>query len=154
MLFVTSADVVWNVIAVDLVATFVMFAMMIGLVRVYIRVIAVPKGILLPIITLCCIVGVYSLNNTMFDVWTMLAFGVLGFFMERGGFALGPFVIGYVLAPIAESSLREGLMITDGKILPLFTDPLSAIMLAIAAFMLVWQIRSEYKRRRVPAATV
>lgn len=143
LLFSTNPDIVWNVIAVDLVATFVMFALMLGLIRFYVRVSTIPKTYLLPLIMVFCVVGVFSLNNTMFDVWTMLGFGVVGFLMERAGFSLGPFVIGYVLAKVAEAKLRQGLMFTDGDITPLFTDPLSAGMLLIALGLLVWSIHAE-----------
>lgn len=147
LMFSSNPDIVWNVIAVDLVATFVMFALMLGLVRFYIRVTAIPKKYLLPVIMVFCVVGVYSLNNTMFDIWTMLGFGVIGFLLERAGFSLGSFVIGYVLAKVAEAKLRQGLMFTDGDISPLFTSPLSASLLAIAVVLLLWSLRSERSRK-------
>lgn len=152
LLFSTHPDLVWNVIAVDLVATFVMFALMLGLIRFYVRVASIPKYVLLPVITVFCVVGVYSLNNTMFDVWTMLGFGIVGFLMERAGFSLGPFVIGYVLAKVAEVKLRQGLMYTDGDITPLFIDPLSLVMLLIALVLVVFSLGTERKRRRARAA--
>lgn len=147
LMFATNPEIVWNVIAVDLIATFVMFALMLGLVRFYIRVASIPKHFLLPAIMVCCVVGVYSLNNTMFDVWTMLGFGVIGFLMERAGFSLGPFVIGYVLAKVAEAKLRQGLMFSGGDISPLFFSPLSASLLLIAVALLVWSLASERKRK-------
>ncbi|MEM7461922.1 MAG: tripartite tricarboxylate transporter permease [Pseudomonadota bacterium] len=150
LMFSSNPEIVWNVIAVDLVATFVMFALMLGLVRFYIRVAGVPKQYLLPVIMVCCVVGVYSLNNTMFDVWTMLGFGVVGFILERAGFSLGPFVIGYVLAKVAEAKLRQGLMFTDGDILPLFTSPLSATLLLVAVVLLVWSLLTERRRKNSP----
>ncbi|MCE2523698.1 MAG: tripartite tricarboxylate transporter permease [Rhodobacteraceae bacterium] len=152
LLFSTNPEIVWNVIGVYFVATFVMFTLMLGLIRFYVRISVIPKSYLLPVITVCCVVGVYSLNNTMFDVWTMLGFGVIGFLLERAGFNLGPFVIGYVLAKVAEAKLRQGLMFTDGDITPLFTDPLSVAMLLIALLLLVWSLSVE--RRRTRSATV
>lgn len=148
LMFTTNPDIVWNVIAVDLVATIVMFALMLGLVRFYIKVTSIPKHYLLPVIMVFCVVGVYSLNNTMFDVWTMLGFGIIGFFMERAGFSLGPFVIGYVLAKVAEAKLRQGLMFTDGDYTPMFTSPLSASLLIIAVVLLIWSLRSESRRKK------
>lgn len=148
LLFTTNPEIVWNVIGVDLVATFVMFALMLGLVRFYVRVSTIPKVYLLPLIMVFCVVGVFSLNNTMFDVWTMLGFGVLGFLMERAGYSLGPFVIGFVLARVAEVKLRQGLQFSDGDIAPLFTDPLSLLLLLIALALFVWSLRAERKRSR------
>lgn len=148
-LFSTNPEIVWNVIGVDLVATFVMFVLMLGLVRFYVRVAVVPKVYLLPLIMVFCIVGVFSLNNTMFDVWTMLGFGVVGFLMERAGFSLGPFVIGFVLAKVAEAKLRQGLQFTDGDISPLFTEPLSLALQLVALALLIWSLRAELKRARL-----
>ena len=147
LLFTTNPDIVWNVIGVYFVATFVMFALMLGLIRLYVRVSMIPKSYLLPVIMTFCVVGVFSLNNTMFDVWTMLVFGVIGFLLERAGFNLGPFVIGFVLAKVAEAKLRQGLMFTGGDIMPLFTEPLSLGMLVVALLLLVWSLRAEHRRK-------
>ena len=149
LLFATNPDIVWNVIGVYFVATFVMFGLMLGLIRFYVRVSLIPKSYLLPVIMVFCVVGVFSLNNTMFDVWTMLVFGVIGFLLERAGFNLGPFVIGFVLAKVAEAKLRQGLMFTGGDIMPLFTEPLSLGMLVVALALLVWSLWAE--RRRKPS---
>ena len=75
----------------------------------------------MPVVMVFCIIGAFALDNTMFDVWVMLIFGAVGFFMERAGVPLGPFVIGLVLAPLGEEKLRSGLMMTAGGIEPLFT---------------------------------
>ena len=147
LLFTTNPDIVWNVIGVYFVATFVMFGLMLGLIRLYVRVSTIPKSYLLPVIMVFCIVGVFSLNNTMFDVWTMLIFGVIGFLLERAGFNLGPFVIGFVLAKVAEAKLRQGLMFTGGDIMPLFTEPLSLGMLFVALALLVWSLWAEHRRK-------
>lgn len=149
LLFTTNPDIVWNVIGVYFVATFVMFGLMLGLIRLYVRISTIPKSYLLPVIMVFCVVGVFSLNNTMFDVWTMLFFGVIGFLLERAGFNLGPFVIGFVLAKVAEAKLRQGLMFTGGDIMPLFTEPLSLGMLVVALALLVWSLWAE--RRRTPS---
>lgn len=147
LLFTTNPDIVWNVIGVYFVATFVMFGLMLGLIRLYVRVSMIPKAYLLPVIMVFCVVGVFSLNNTMFDVWTMLVFGVIGFLLERAGFNLGPFVIGFVLAKVAEAKLRQGLMFTGGDIMPLFTEPLSLGMLVVALVLLVWSLWAEHRRK-------
>ncbi|MDE0114465.1 MAG: tripartite tricarboxylate transporter permease [Albidovulum sp.] len=147
LLFETNPDIVWNVIGVYFVATFVMFGLMLGLIRLYVSISVIPKSYLLPAIMVFCVVGVYTLNNTMFDVSTMLLFGIVGFLLERAGFNLGPFVIGYVLAKVAEAKLRQGLMFTDGDISPLFLEPLSAGMLLAAFALLVWSLWAERRRR-------
>jgi len=95
-----------------------------------------------------CVVGVFASNSRMFEVWEMLAFGALGFAMERAKMPLGPFVIGFILAPLAESKLRSGLMMTAGDWTPIFTRPLPAIFLAISVVLLVWPFWREWRAKR------
>ncbi|MCF3936680.1 tripartite tricarboxylate transporter permease [Acuticoccus sp. M5D2P5] len=155
-LFITNGDVVWAMIATALVANVVMFLAMMGSVRLVARIMYVPRTFLLPVILVFCIIGTFALDNTMFDVWVMLIFGVVGYAMERAGFPLGPFVIGFVLAPLMEEKLRSGLMMTAGSIEPIFTRPLSltfliiAILLLLTPFFRVW--REGRARRRAATA--
>jgi len=136
-LFLTNADVVWAMIAACLVANVLMYIVMMGSVKVVAQVMYVPRTFLLPVILVFCIVGAFALDNTMFDVWVMLGFGVIGFAMEKAGFPLGPFVIGFVLAPLMEEKLRSGLMMTAGSLEPLYTRPLPIIFMTIALALLV-----------------
>jgi putative tricarboxylic transport membrane protein len=146
-LFLTNADVVWAMIAACLVGNIVMFVFMMGSVGFVSRIMYVPRTYLLPVILVFCIVGAFALDNTMFDVWVMLAFGVLGFAMERAGFPLGPFVIGFVLAPLMEEKLRSGLMMTAGSIAPIFTRPLPLIFLLISVALLLTPLWRSWRRR-------
>jgi len=99
-----------------------------------------PQWLLLPIILTFCVVGTYSLGNRMFDVWVMVGFGGLGFMMDRYAIPLAPFVIGFVLAPLAEENLSAGLMASGGSILPLFTRPLSMTFVVLSGLLLFWPL--------------
>ena len=112
------------------------------------RVLDVPRQFVLPLIMVFCVVGVFASSNRMFDVWIMLGFGLLGFLMERGGLPLGPFVIGFILAPIAESRLRQGLMMTDGSYSPLFTQPLTLSLMVLSVILLFWPFIRGMRRPR------
>ena len=107
-LFLTNADVVWAMIAACLVANLLMYLMMTGMVGFVARLMFVPRAFILPVVMVFCVIGAYALDNTMFDVWVMLAFGLVGFFLERARVPLGPFVIGFVLAPLGrgQAALR------------------------------------------------
>ncbi|MGI9334014.1 MAG: tripartite tricarboxylate transporter permease [Gammaproteobacteria bacterium] len=146
-LFITNADIVWAMIAACLVANVLMFVMMTASVGWISKLMYLPRTYLLPVVIVFCVIGSFALNNTMFDVWVMLIFGVIGFAMERARYPLGPFVIGFVLAPLGEAKLRSGLMMTAGGIEPLFTRPLSAIFLGVAIVLLAWPFVSEWRRR-------
>ncbi len=153
-LFLTNADVVWAMIAACLVANLLMYLMMTGMVGLVARLMFVPRAFILPVVMVFCVIGAYALDNTMFDVWVMLAFGIVGFGLERARVPLGPFVIGFVLAPLAEAKLRSGLMMTAGSLTPILTRPLSLTFLLIAVVLLVWPLYGEWRRRRAPAAGV
>jgi len=85
-----------------------------------------------------CVVGSYALLNRMFDVWVMLAFGAVGFLMESTKIPLAPFVIGFILAPIAELKLGTGLQESGGSYWPLVTSPFALTFCLIAAGLLIW----------------
>jgi putative tricarboxylic transport membrane protein len=109
-----------------------------------------PRAYLLPLILMFCILGAFALNNRMFDVGVVLAFGVVGFVMERSGIPLGPFVIGVVLAPIAEFHLRSGLMGSAGSWMPLLTRPLACAFLVISILLVLWPIVTDLRSRWRP----
>lgn len=146
-LFLTNGDIVWGMIAAALLANILMFVMMTSSVRYIARLIYLPRAFVLPVVTMFCVIGSYALNNTMFDVWVMLGFGLLGFLLERAKIPLGPFVIGFVLAPLGEEKLRSGLMMTAGDITPVFTRPFSALFLVFAALLLAWPLISAWRKR-------
>jgi putative tricarboxylic transport membrane protein len=146
-LFITNGDIVWAMIAACLVANILMFFMMMCSVSYISRLMYMPRTFVLPIVMVFCVIGSYALNNTMFDVWVMLIFGVIGFAMERARMPLGPFVIGFVLAPLGEAKLRSGLMMTAGSVEPMFTRPLSLLFLVIAVMLLVWSLYAELRQR-------
>lgn len=147
LLFTRNVDLVYIIIGACLTSTIAMYVLMKVLTPLLRRVLEVPKHYVLPIILVFCVVGVFASNSRMFEVYVMLAFGVLGFGMERAGFPLGPFVIGFILAPLAESKFRSGLMMTDGDVMPLFTQPLSLSFLLISLGLLLWPFWSERSRR-------
>jgi putative tricarboxylic transport membrane protein len=138
----------YTIISTHLIANFMMLAVMLVSVKWISKLILVPTAYLMPVILMFCLVGAYSLQNQPFDVWVTLAFGVLGFVLEKIKVPLAPFVIGFILAGLAESELRSGLMASAGSIEPLFTRPISAGFLAVSLFMLVWSFWGEWRRSR------
>lgn len=148
LLFVNNPDIVWAMIATALIANIAMFAIMTGGVGYVSRLMFLPRSFVLPVVMVFCVVGSYALNNTMFDVYVMLIFGVIGFAMERARMPLGPFVIGFILAPLAEEKLRSGLMMTAGDFSPIVTRPFPAAFMAISVVLLIWPFYSDWKQKR------
>ncbi|MBV7377599.1 tripartite tricarboxylate transporter permease [Maritimibacter dapengensis] len=151
-LFTNRPEVAYGVITSAFIANIFVFILMLlgsGLIA---RLCTIPKSFLLPSVVFFCVVGVYSSTSSMFDVWVMFAFGIFGYALRRFGIPIGTFVLGYILAPIGESELRQGLMLYDGSLAPLFTRPFALGFLFIALFMAVGpKLVSTLRKQRATA---
>lgn len=148
LLFQTKPEIVNAIIAACLVSSIAMWAMMTASAGVLSRLMQVPKVYVIPVILVFCVIGVYASNSRMFEVWAMLGFGLLGFAMEKAKMPLGPFVIGFILAPLAESKFRSGMMMTAGDWTPIVTQPLPLAFLLISVGLLVWPSYAAWRRGR------
>ena len=108
----------------------------------------VPYSALGPIIVICCIVGTYSVQNSMMDVWLMLGFGLAGFLLEKIGFPLVSIILGVVLGPIAESELRRSLAMSRGDFSIFAERPISAILLGLAVILVSATVLAPMLQRR------
>jgi len=147
LLFSTNPEIVNTIMATHLVAHVAMYVLMTAGVLAFARLMLVPRAILFPIVVVFCIVGAFAVDGQVSDVWIMLLFGLVGLAMELARFPLAPFVIGFVLAPMAEAKLRSALMISDGSIWPLVTRPGSLGLLLVAAACFVWPFWREWRVR-------
>ena len=95
---------------------------------------------MMPVIFVLCVIGSYALSSRLFDVYTMLGFGTLVFIGRKFGYPAAPFVLGIVLGDILDKSLRRGLTLTDGDILPFFTRPISAILAALVIWTFITNV--------------
>ena len=134
-----------------LLANIAMLFMMLFGIRYFARLIDVPKTYLVPILLLICVVGTYAIHNSLFDVWVMLAFGIIALGFRAFGIPLAPFVIGLVLAPIAEESFRHAVIGAQGDYGTFLERPISAAFLAVALLVgLSPLIRGLWKWRSLP----
>lgn len=148
-LFEQSPELVYTIIFTCLIANIVMGVIMCGSMKLIANLTRIPRAYLLPVILTFCVVGSYALSNRIFDVWVMLGFGLLGYILESMKIPLAPFVIGFVLGPIAERELSAGLMGSNGDWMPIFTEPKSAMFLVIAVILLVVPIWRGKKRNEL-----
>lgn len=152
LLFQTNGSFVWALIAAYLVANVMMFVVMSLTVRPVARLANVNRAILLPAIFVFCVIGAFALSNRVFDVWVMIGFGVFGFVLEKRGFPLGAFVIGFVLSHTFEEELRSAFMSSGGSIDELFTRPIALAFIAIAVLALAYPFRGRLLPSRRGAA--
>lgn len=140
MLMIEHPDTFYGIIVAYLIANILMLVLML-LACVWLgRVLSVPRHYLVPFVLVFCVVGSLAIGNRMFDLWVLLGFGLVGFLLKLARFPLAPFVIGLVLAPIAEVNLRSALMASDGSFLPFLTRPVSGALLLLAGVVLVWSL--------------
>jgi putative tricarboxylic transport membrane protein len=140
LLFEHNPEVAHTVIGAALCANIYMFVFMLLAAGSISRLAVIRRPFLIPVVLTFCVIGSFALANRMFDVWVMLAFGLAGFGLERARIPLAPFVIGFVLAPIAEKNLLAGLMASGGSYGPMVTRPVSLLFLLISIALLVWPI--------------
>jgi len=140
MLLESDPLAVQTIVGTMLIANVMTLVILIGGVRWMVRAARVPHYLLVPLVMVLCVIGSYALANRMFDVWVMLAFGVIGYLMDRLRIPLAPLVIGLVLAPIGEEHLVAGLMQSGGSLWPMLQQPISLGLTLAAIGLLIWTI--------------
>jgi len=131
LIMVSSPQFVYDVVAMMLYATIGIFVFGLLLVRPLLKVLQIPREIVMPIVFVLCVIGSYAISQRLFDVWTMLGFGIAGFCLRRYNYPMAPFVLGIVLGDLLDKNLRRGLVLSDGDLTPFFTRPISAVLAAI-----------------------
>jgi putative tricarboxylic transport membrane protein len=117
-----------EVVAMTLLASAGILLYGLLLTRPLLYVLAVPRERLMPVIFVLCTIGSYAIATRVFDIWVMLAFGLLGFVLREMKYPMAPLVLGLVLGDILDKSLRRGLVLTDGDLGPFFTRPISLVL--------------------------
>ncbi|HLU56944.1 MAG TPA: tripartite tricarboxylate transporter permease [Pseudonocardia sp.] len=108
----------------------------------------VPGSVLMPVIVAFCVVGSFSINNGYLEIVIMLALGVLGYLLERGGFPLAPVVLGLVLGPIVEKNFMQSVIKTNWDLTQFLTRPVSAALVLLTALVLAYPLLRGLVRRR------
>lgn len=149
----THQHVAYGLFAAYILAHPVMLVLQWLLTFVYLRVLRVPRAILVPIILVLCVIGAYALNNTMENVYGLLIFGVVGYLLVKFGFPLAPLILGVILGDQIEINLVRALM-TDADPWLFLTRPISGAMLGLSVLSVVlalWQHHRQYRRGVAPA---
>jgi putative tricarboxylic transport membrane protein len=149
LLFVSQGPLVYTIfIAMMVSAVMMLFAELFG-VRVFVKLLAVPKHILLPIILVLCFVGAFGLGNRIFDVGVIVFFGLVGYGFVKFRIPQTPFIIGLILGPMAETNLRRGLMLSDDNFMDFLMHPISGSFLALSVASVVWHVYKTHSSKVV-----
>lgn len=142
-------DIFWGVIASMYIGNVALLVLNLPMIRVFVQILKIPSGILSPLIVVIAVAGVYSVNNSTFDVLLAFLFGVLGYFLKKWQFSLGPLVLGFVLAPIMEIEFRRSLLISDGSMLIFLQSPIAATIIIGLALFAAFAAVQAWRGRRV-----
>ncbi|HCM28425.1 MAG TPA: Tat pathway signal protein [Treponema sp.] len=148
LLFISNGVVVYGIFASLIIANFVMLIMEFFGIRVFAKLLSVPKHILLPVIFALCVVGAYGLNNRVFDVWVVMLFGVIGYVLNKLKFPTSPMILGIILGPMAETGFRRGMQMNEGNFWLFFTRPIGVFFFFATVFMIVFTAVGNVRNRR------
>ena len=129
-------DVFWGFVASMYVGNVMLLLLNLPLVSIFVWVLRIPYAYLYPLIIMFCIIGVYETNNSIVDVWIMLIMGIVGYALRKFEFDPAPLVLGLVISPILEQSLRQSLIMSNGNYFIFFQRPISAGLLIISITLL------------------
>ena len=135
-MFTDRPDVVWGLIASLLIANFVLLAMNVPMVKIFVKVLQVPPALLLPGVTMVSFVGIYSLTGSYFDLLLVTAFGALGYVLRKLDIPTVPVILGILLGHQMEKQLRDAMVLSDGEWQYLFSSGISTglIIAAVLGF--------------------
>ena len=147
-------DLAMLIFACVLVAAIVTYIIQIATKRWFPYILKVPYHYLYTVILVICYIGGYGISNTMFNIYVMLALCLLAIFMSIAGLPTSPLVLAFILSSKLERYFRQGISYAHGSYKEFFTRPLSAALLAIAVFCVVWPLFSEHMKKKKAAAAV
>ena len=149
LLFQKSPELVWGLIASLYIGNFLLLVINLPLISIWVRMLKIPFPILLLFILVIAITGTYATNNSVTEVYIILIFGVIGYFMKHADLPAAPVIMGIVLGPLLETHFRRALIISNGDYSTFFSHHISAIFLCAAILSILYPlIRCAIKRNK------
>jgi putative tricarboxylic transport membrane protein len=147
----TQPDLAYGLFTILLFANFSVLLLQVGFVRIAGKLLNVPGALLIPGIFVFCVIGAYSMNSVLFEMYLVFITGVMAYAMVKGGIPLAPFILGLILAPIMETNFRVALM-TDANAWLFLTKPISGFFLVISVASIIWSYRQIQKDKAADRA--
>lgn len=153
LLFEKNPALVYAVFVALLLANIAMIVVEYFGMRVFIRLVRIPKHYLLATVFVLCVIGAFGQNSRIFDVWSILLCGLIGYALRKFGFSLTPLIMGFILGPIVEINLLRGLMFTKGNFTLFFTRPITAVFLLLTIAYLGYVLWKSTLSRKTTSTT-
>ncbi len=147
-LITEKPEIFWGVVASMYIGNVMLLILNLPMVGLWVQLLRVPYSILAPIVVLFCCVGVYSIRNTVFDIYVMGIFGVIGYILRKVNLEPGPMILAFVLGPILERAIRQALLISAGSPLIFFTRPISGALMGLLILFIVLQVFFNIRQKK------
>ncbi len=151
LLFVEQKDFVWGLIASMYLGNLVGLIVVLTTVPLFASILRIPFAIIAPVIVVICAIGAYTVHNAMLDIWFMMLFGVIGYLFKKLDYPLAPLVLALVLGDKAEDSFRQAMLVSQGEMSILWSNPLVGTISTLAILLLVWPLISKVMNKLRPA---
>ncbi len=149
LLFVNNGRLIYAIYFACIISTLMMFVIEFLGLRMFVRILKVPKHYLLPVVMALCVVGTFAINNRVFDVWSCLIFGVVGFLFKTFRFPESPFILGFMLGGVLEQNLIRSIQYSDGSVVLAYTkQPIAMVFLLVALAVVVWKPIMNAKNKK------
>jgi putative tricarboxylic transport membrane protein len=143
MLFSQHGVMAWTIIASMYVGNVILVILNLPLVGIWARMATIPYRLLGPLTLAICFIGAFSVRNTMFDVWTAIAFGLIGFVMKKHGWPAAPLILGFILGPMLEKNFRASLQMSAGSLEIFVTRPITVVFLVLTVGVVACSMRKS-----------
>ncbi|QKO21658.1 tripartite tricarboxylate transporter permease [Rhodoferax sp. BAB1] len=143
LLFVEQKDFVWGLIASMYLGNLVGLLVVLTTVPLFASILRIPFSIIAPVIIVICAIGAYTVHNAMLDIWFMLLFGVVGYVFKKLDYPIAPLVLALVLGDKAEDSFRQAMLVSQGEMSIMFSNPLVGSITTLALLLLFWPVISK-----------
>ena len=148
LMITENPEVFWGTVASMYTGNAMLLALNLPLIGIWVKILKIPYRTLFPLILLFCLIGSYSVNSNVFDIFLMLFFGALGYLFRKLDYEHAPLVLAFVLGPMLEQNFRQALILSDGGFGVFLTYPLSAGSLLISLFLLLSAVLPSVQRKR------
>ena len=149
LLMSKNPDLFWGVITSMYLGNMMLLVLNLPLIPMWVKVLKIPYPILFPFILLFCLIGVYTINNNVFDIYLMILFGFFGYITRKFEFEGAPFILAVVLGPMMEKAFRQSLIMSRGNFSIFVSRPISGVIFGIAILLLVLPIVAKAKREKI-----
>ena len=148
LLISQNPDIFWGVVTSMYIGNVMLLVLNLPLIPLWVRVLKIPVHFLFPLIVLFCVVGVYSINNSLLDLVLLFVFGIVGYLIRRYQYDPAPLIMGLILSPILEKSLRQSLLMSRGQFSIFFKRPISLTFIVASVIILASYFVFEVMRSR------